>query len=149
MRKSGEVYRAVSIFVAAALVVAMDAVIMPILLGYLYHTTSTTMVFVIDFSVVLLTGLAGLFFAPRVRYPIWWRQSNRSSGSPRATYLILLLGLILVALNTSNNIVNIEQAKQIAPWLALLTPETAIALAVRAALNEEIVFRLFLFPSAA
>jgi len=58
MVNSNQIRLVLSIFVVSALVVAMDVVIMPILVGY-YLQASTTIVFVWDFSVVLLTGLAG------------------------------------------------------------------------------------------
>lgn len=137
----------ISIFLVAALVVAMDAVVMPILRqsGRFFPQLSTMVVFVIDFSLVLLTGLAGLFFASRVGSPCWWRQGNGSLASRRMNHITVLLGLTVVVGNTLVNLAYHNQAAQLAPWLALLTPERAIALAFRAALNEEIFFRLFLF----
>ena len=135
------------ILVVAALVVAMDAAAMPILSSF-YHQPSVTM-FLYDFSVVLLAGLAGLFFAPRVGYPYWWRRVNSSPTSRRAAHITVLLGFSLVMGNTLMNLAYRDQAVQLAPWLALLTPEMALAISLRAALNEEIVFRLFLFPSIA
>ena len=78
MANSNQISLVLSIFVVAALVVAMEVIIMPILLGY-YLQASTTIVFVWDFSVVLLTGLAGSFFARRVSCPLWWRSRNSPS----------------------------------------------------------------------
>lgn len=133
-----------SILAAATLVVAMDTVIMSILEN-LYHLDSATAVLVYDFTMVLVAGLAGSLLARRIDCPIWWRQHDGSSPSRHAKHAVLLLGLFVVVLNTLNNILNIGQARQIAPWIDLLTPETALALSLRAALNEEMVFRLFLF----
>jgi len=137
-----------SILAVATLVVAMDVMIMPIL-SNLYHLASATAVLAYDFSIMLVAGLAGLLLARRIDCPVWWRQGRGPSPSHRADYVIVLLGLCIVILNALNNIVNIEQARQIAPWMALLTPETAIALSFRAALNEETIFRLFLFSLVA
>ena len=148
MRKSDEALFAISILIVAALVVAMDIVITPILSSQ-YGSASLSIVFFWDFNVVLVAGLAGMLFAPRVGCPLWWRHNDSSPDSRRTNYAILLLGLVLVVLNTISNIVNVEQAKQAAPWLVLLTPETAVALSFRAALNEGILFRLFLFPLVA
>ena len=47
--------------------------------------------------------------------------------------------------NTLVNLTYLNQATQLPYWLTLLIPETAVALSLRAALTEEIVFRLFLF----
>jgi len=146
--KLGEIRLFPSILVAATLVAAMDLVLTPIL-GDLYHFGSITIVLVYDFSVVLITGLAGLLLAPRTGCPVWWRRDNRSSVSHQATYVTALLGLSVVILNTLNNVINIGQAEQLAPWMALLTPVTALAISLRAALNEEIIFRLFLFSLVA
>lgn len=125
---------------------------MPILVGY-YLQASTTIVFVWDFSVVLLTGLAGLFFAPRVNCPLWWRSHNSPSESKRAAYITGALGLAVVIgcsmLNIASYMSDPNQALQVAPWIALLTPERGLALSFRAALNEEILFRLLLFPLVA
>jgi len=66
------------------------------------------------------------------------------------TYIVALLGLLVVICNAVLNLVFYvayrDQASQVSPWLILLTPETALALSFRAALNEQVVFRLFLFP---
>ena len=118
MINSNQIRLPLSIFVVAALVVAMDVIIMPILLGY-YLQASTTIVFVWDFSVVLLTGLVGLFFAPRVNCPLWWRSHNSSSESKRATYIMVALGLVVVSgcsmLNIASYMANPSQTLEVAP----------------------------------
>jgi hypothetical protein len=69
------------IFVVAAIVVATDAIVMPILRQSVFFPEISTMtVLAIDFSVVLLTGLAGLLLAPRVGSPHWRRPTNGSSA---------------------------------------------------------------------
>jgi hypothetical protein len=152
MINSNQIRLVLSIFAVATLVVMMDVIIMSILLGY-YLQTSATIVFVWDFSVVLLTGLAGLSLAPRVNCPLWWRSYRSSSESTRATYIMVALGLVVVSgcsiLNIASYMADPSQALEVAPWIALLTPERALALSFRAALNEEILFRLFLFPLVA
>ena len=148
MEKYSGILFVLSIFVAAALVVAADVVLAPILLEF-YFQTSVTILFVYDFSVVLFAGLGGMFVASRVGCPFWWRPSNSASVSRRATYITVFLALVIVAGNTLMNLVYAHESAQLAPWLDLLTPETAAAISLRAALNEEIVFRFFLFPSLA
>jgi hypothetical protein len=102
---------------------------------------------------VLLTGFAGSFFAPRVSCPLWWRSRNSPSESKRAAYTAVALGLAVVIgcsmLNIASYTADPNQALQVAPWITLLTSERALALSLRAALNEEISFRLFLFPLVA
>lgn len=145
MANLGQIRLFFPIIIISVLVVAMDAVIMPILMEYYGHKT-LTMVLVLDFSVVFLAGLASLFFTHRVSYPLWYCSSNGASEPIRKTYIPVLLGLSITAANTLINLVYLDQTKQTAPWITLLTPKMAIAVSIRAALNEETVFRLFLFP---
>lgn len=134
------------ILVVSALVVAADLALLPIFNLYNQDSTATL---VYDFSIVFLTGLAGVLLAPRVNCPVWLRKSNASSNPSREISVPILLGLSLVAGNTLIQLISINQAVELAPWLTLLTPQTAIAISLRAALNEETIFRLFLFPLVA
>jgi len=146
---SVKVRNPISILMVAAMVVAADVAVMPILRQSLYRRASPTTIFAFDFSSVLLTGLAGLFFAPRVGSPCWWRPGDNSPASWKVTFIAALLGLAVVVSNTLIFVANRNQVAQQAPWLTSLTRETASALALRATLTENIVFRLFLFPLAA
>lgn len=141
----------IPILFVAALVVVMDVAVMPILVGY-YHQVSA-IVFFNDFVVILLAGLAGIFFAPRVGCPLWRRHSINSSTLGRAAYFTAVLGFSVVVINTVVNLVYFmgyrSHTLQVSPWLALLTPEIALALSFRAALTEEVLFRLFLFTLVA
>lgn len=139
----------ISILVVASVVVAADVVVMPILHQSLYRQAAAKTILALDFSSVLLTGLAGLFFAARVDSPYWWRPGNSSPASRKVTFITVLLGSAVVVSNTLIFVTSRNQVAQLAPWLIALTRETAIALAFRAALTENIVFRLFLFPLAA
>lgn len=129
------------------LVVVLDVMLMPVLLqSGLFFQLSTTAILAIDFGIVALTGITGLIFASRIGAPSWW-QSGRdgSSASRRTTYVTVLLAISIVVTNTLVNLTYLTQATQLPYWLTLLTPGTAVALSLRAALTEEIVFRLFLF----
>ena len=99
---------------------------------------------------MLLAGLAGLFFSRRVGCPLWWRSHKNSLRLGRSTYITVALGLSVVIGNSAFNfafyMADPDQALRVAPWIVLLNPERAIALSFRAALNEEMLFRFFLFP---
>ena len=152
---NARVRAAIAISVVAALVVTCDVVLMPILqvAKYVPSKAPTVAVLVWDFGTVLVAGLAGLFLAPRVGSPIWWRQGDSSRTSRRATLFPVVLGLAVVAYNSLSvvgyTLSHPDQMAALAPWTIALTPGEAIALALRAALNEEIIFRLFLFPLVA
>jgi len=133
----------ISIFVVAALVVLMDVVVMPVLSS---GRAPSAGIFLNDFIVVLLAGLIGLFVSRRIGYPLWWRRGDGSTASRRATYVVVFLSVSVVAANTLIEVISVEKAVDLAPWIALLTPEMAAAVSVRAALTEEAFFRLFLFP---
>ena len=149
MREWGKTGPILSILVVAGLVMVTDIILMPTLLET-YHQPSESSIYFIanDLSVTLFTGLAGLFVAPRVCCPIWW-QSKRNSEPWRGTALLTAVGVSIVIVNTLNNLISVEQSMRYSPWLSLLTPPTALAVSFRAALNEEVIFRLFLFPLAA
>lgn len=144
-----KVHGPTSILVAAALVVAADGSVMPVLRQGLYRRASTTIVFAFDFGIVLLAGMAGFFFASRVGCPGWWRSGKSKPASRRVTLITLLVAVFVVAGNTLVCVASRNQLTELAPWLVSLTPGTALALAFRAALTENIVFRLFLFPLVA
>jgi membrane protease YdiL (CAAX protease family) len=149
MKKVGEVRLFLSFFVVAVLVVAVDAMLMPILVRF-YLQAGTALVLIYDFSVTLMAGWAGMFLARHVGLPVWWRSSNDSPVLRQKIYIIVLLSLFVVICNMVLNLVYYvayhDQALQVSPWLVSLTSETALALSFRAALNEEVFFRLFLFP---
>lgn len=149
MKKVGKVHLLLSFFVVAVLVAAIDVMLMSILVRF-YLQASISLVLAYDFSVTLMAGWAGVFLARRVGSPLWLRSRNNSSVLRHKIYSIMLLGLLVIVCNTILNVVYYvsyhDQAMQAAPWLASLTPEIAIALSLRAALNEQVVFRLFFFP---
>jgi hypothetical protein len=149
MKKIDVVRSLLSFFAVAVLVVAVDAMLMPILTRF-YLQDSIAIVLIYDFSVTLMAGCAGVFLTRRAGLPLWWRASNDSPVLRQKTYIIVLLSLFVVICNAVLNLVYYvaypDQALQVSPWLVSLTSETALALSLRAALNEEVFFRLFLFP---
>jgi hypothetical protein len=149
MKKAGVARLLLSFFAVAVLVVAVDAMLMPILVRF-YLQAGIALVLIYEFSITLIAGWAGVFLARRVNSPLWWRSSNDSAVLRRKAYIIVLLGLLVVVCNTILNLVYYvayrDQALQLSPWLILLTPGIVLALSLRAALIEQVVFRLFLFP---
>jgi hypothetical protein len=149
MKKVGEVRLFLSFFAVAVLVVAVDAMLMPILVRF-YLQAGIALVLIYDFSVTLMAGWAGVFLARRDDLPVLWRSSNDSPVLRQKTYIIVFLSLFVVICNAVLNLVYYvayyDQALQVSPWLISLTPEIALALSLRASLNEQVVFRLFLFP---
>lgn len=128
---------------AVALILAADIAAMPLLQPILGPLTP---LFVNDVLLYLAAGVVGLYCASRLGSPHWWRPGTDSDSQAQQTLLTLLLGVAVVAANTFITVVYRDQAVQAAPWITLLTPRTALALSFRAALTEEIFFRLFLFP---
>lgn len=131
MKKVGEVRLLLSFFAVVVLVVAVDAMLMPILVRF-YLQAGIALVLIYDFSVTLMAGWAGVFLARRVGSPLWWRSNNNSPVLRQKTYIIVLLSLLVVICNTVLNLVyymaHRDQASQVSPWLILLTPEIALAL---------------------
>lgn len=149
MKKVGEVRLLLSFFAVAVLVVATDVMLASILVRF-YLQAGIALVLIYDFSVTLMAGWAGVFLARRVGSPLWLRSSGDSPVLQQKTYSIVPFGLLVVVCNTILNVVYFvsyrDQALQVSPWLASLTPEIALTLSLRAALNEQVVFRVFLFP---
>jgi len=149
MKRVGEARLLLSFLGVAVLVAATDAVLMPILFRF-YLQAGAALVLIYDFSVTLIAGWVGVFLARRVGSPSWMRSSNDSPVMRRKAHSVVLFGLLVVVCNTVLNVFYYlayhDQALRVSPWLAYLTPEMALALSLRAALNEQVVFRLFFFP---
>jgi hypothetical protein len=149
MKKVDMVRLLLSFFAVAVLVVAVDVMLTSILVR-VYLQAGIALVLTYDFSVTLMAGWAGVLLARRVGIPLWWHSNNDSPVLRQKTHILVLLGLFVVICNTVLNLgyymAYHDEALQVSPWLISLTPGIAIALSLRAALNEQVVFRLFLFP---
>lgn len=132
----------------AGLVAIVDTAILPVLLASAYRGATPAYVCAFDFGIVAIAGLSGAFFAARVGLPLWWRPCDGSKGSRRETAAVLALGLLVVLGNTLVLLASPDQLARVAPWLLQLTPTSAVLLAARAALTENVVFRLLLFSLA-
>lgn len=105
-------------------------------------------IFLGNIAIYLVAGVLGLYFASRLNLPLWCRWNSGSPDSRRVSFISLLLGLGAVAANTLYMLSLLDQIQVIdqTHWFFCLTPRTAAALSFKAALTEEIFFRLFLFP---
>ncbi|MBU7047700.1 MAG: CPBP family intramembrane metalloprotease [Theionarchaea archaeon] len=116
--------------------------------------TPASLLPVIAFFLYLFFGSMGIFLASRLNLPSWWRPGTDSPQSRRTTIYVVLLGIIIVILNTAINVGSVlmigeAQIEQSSFWLFSVTPKTAVALSLHAAITEEILFRLFIFPLVA
>ncbi len=104
-------------------------------------------IFLGNIAIYLGAGVAGLYFASRLNLPLWCRWNSGSPDSRKISFIALLLGLGAIAINTLYMLSSLDQiqASDQSHWLFCLTPGTAAALSFKAALTEEIFFRLFLF----
>lgn len=129
----------------ALLTAAADAGLLPVLRASLYRGASTRAILCIDFGIVLAASIVGWFLARRGSFPVWWREQE-TSAAPRQLVLGLLLAVVVVVGNTLIWFAARGRIAALAPWVGLVTPPTAILLACRGALTENVVFRFFLFP---
>lgn len=94
-----------------------------------------------DFFMIVISGCLGVNFAGKTKLPIWTAKLN---DNRKHKFQIILLGIIAVAANTIIFINSQQQALEVSPWLNQLTPFSALIISFRAALTEEIIFRLLL-----
>lgn len=105
-------------------------------------------IFLGNIAIYLTAGVLGLYFASRLNLPLWYSGNSGLPDSRQVSFISLLLGLGTVAANTLYMLSLLDQAQVVdqTHWFFCLTPRTAAALSFKAALTEEIFFRLFLFP---
>lgn len=96
-------------------------------------------------------GIVGMWAASRLDLPVWWRSRDSEKFSKKA--LIIALGVVIVVLNMVVNVGSVVQMAghpdvvESSHWISI-TPRTAVALSLHAAVTEEILFRLFFFSAA-
>jgi membrane protease YdiL (CAAX protease family) len=100
----------------------------------------------IDVLIIILTGYIGLRLVSKVNFPLWWRRYSRKSNKKQVVILIFL-GLAIIIPNTliyyfSQNLITTI------PWLSFSNLKEPILLALRAGIQEQIVYRLFIFTLA-
>ncbi len=100
----------------------------------------------LDVAVALLSGFLGKQCAIKAGVSLWWRSSDKLSINKQLISLftfgiMVILPNTLITLYYANN--------ETVSWIRFSNVNEAVLLALRAALQEEIVFRLFLFPLSA
>lgn len=108
-----------------------------------YNNTVETQI-LNDFFIINVAGCLGVYFAIKTKLPIW---TAKLSEIKKHNLGIILLGSVAIAVNTYILINGKQQALDVSPWLNNLTPFLALMISIRAAVTEEIVFRLFLISA--
>lgn len=90
-----------------------------------------------DVVTILIAGLLGKSFAFKNGFPLWWHRNQRLS-------ILFILGLAIILPNTLVYYYN-ENATAIAPWLNFSNFKEPILISLRAGLQEEVIYRLFIF----
>jgi len=139
---------AISLLGAPAFVAAVDVGVLPVLLASVYRGATPAYVYAFDFTVVSIAGFAGALLAARVGLPLWRRSRREPERAARETAIVVALGLLIVFGNTVVLLLSRDQLSRVAPWLLQLTPQSAVLVAARAAVMENIVFRLLLISLA-
>ncbi len=98
----------------------------------------------IDFSVLVLLGLISLKLIKHAKTPFLLNDSNTNGQSRKSRLLIILMSIMIILINTVVWYFSYEQYLHI-PWINSLTPVNAILISLKAGIQEEILFRLFLF----
>lgn len=98
-----------------------------------------------DFIFVMFFGLPGIYLTEQAGTPFLSRGKTDKSSLDSWVF-IALLSFAIIILNTFAWYVSYRQAAGYLPWVRFLTPLNAVLLSAKAALSEEVIFRLFLFP---
>lgn len=125
----------------ALLVVVLDVVMISL---YDQMVTALAVILGADFSMWLIFGVAGIYFASRVGFPFWWCPSTDSPRSQQTSFITVLFGVVVVVGDTLLVFYRIIWSPTL-QWYASFTLGTAIAFSLKNALYSEILFRLFLF----
>ncbi len=152
---NGRLRAVVPFVVVAALVVGCDVLMIPLRQSagkYPYDQPLIILQLARGFVTVVAASLTGLFLAPRVGSPLWWRPGDGSRASRWSTVIVVLFSLAVVAYNSVSVLAYAVfypgQMAALAPWIEQMSPGIAIVGSVRAALYEDTLWRLCLFNVA-
>lgn len=107
----------------------------------LSHNSNLYNLIAFDVFIMLMSGYIGITLAPKLNIPLWISERSESKKSKR--YLpSTFLGLLLIVSNTIVFSMVRDTAYELPAYFRDLTPFTAVIIATRAALTEEILFRL-------
>ena len=103
--------------------------------------------FLTDILIILIAVYIGKGTARKLEFPLWWYRNSSISLRQQLT-TISLLGLAIIV---SNSLIYYFHRNNLASftWLTFSNTNNLILLALRAALQEEVLFRLFAFPVTA
>ncbi len=99
-----------------------------------------------DIVVLLASGSFGLVLADKLNLFVYYPSKEFIKSSFKMVFLILFLGLLLIATNEISWILY-NKSGVLPAWAEKLDFNTAILISTRAAIYEEILFRLFLITA--
>ncbi|MDF2545982.1 MAG: abortive infection protein [Anaerosolibacter sp.] len=127
----------VSRFVSMLIVLVASAIILkPVLI--MQHQSSIFEIILFEIMVISITIILGIQVSNKLEIAIWKKSSD--------TKRTIVIGALCTFVNMSIYFISRDQVLQWMPFMETLTPVDAIALSVRAAIQEEIVYRVFLMP---
>ncbi|MGE5630140.1 MAG: type II CAAX prenyl endopeptidase Rce1 family protein [Caulobacteraceae bacterium] len=100
-----------------------------------------------DFFMLILCGLLGICMISQAGTPFLskYEVENSSKTLIKSWLIEVLISCLLIAINTYAWYISYQQAARYLPWVSNLTPLNAVLFSAKAALLEEIIFRLFIF----
>ncbi|MFZ5966846.1 MAG: CPBP family intramembrane glutamic endopeptidase [Bacillota bacterium] len=99
---------------------------------------------VFDVLMTSILGIFGVIIANYVNIAVF-DAGKEAKEDHRLLQQLFLLGLVITAVNTYIWLISYEEVIQYVYWVKMLTPLKAIFLSLRAAIIEEVIFRVFLF----
>lgn len=97
----------------------------------------------VDVVIIILAGSVGKHFASKAKLPLWWRRYSDISLK-RQLFILSILGLAVIISNILIYYYNLNFVAAIS-WLNFSNLKEPILLSLRASIQEEILFRLFIF----
>ena len=98
-----------------------------------------------DLLLVITAWIVGKRYIAKAGFPLWWKRNNSISILKQLLFMSML-GLAIIIPNTLIYYAN-QNLTDVTPWLNFSSLKDVIFLALRAGLQEEILFRLFIFPT--
>ena len=117
----------------------------PLLQPLLYKGAKPIIIYIFEFFEYAIFAFLGLVLVERTKLPGWWAKER----SKKTNLVVALLGATLVAANMALHYYSRSEALRLAPWVGTLDLTQAFFLSLRAAITEEIIFRLFLISLSA
>lgn len=100
-----------------------------------------------DILIVLITGYLGKYMAAKNGFPLWWKQDKEISLIKRLV-ILFILGMVVIVSNSLTYYHN-DNIIMVIPWLNFSSLKEPIYISLRAGLQEEVIYRLFIFTLSA